>query len=246
MLIDVHAHVLSSAFDADRDAVLARNKDVIIVENGLNYDYNLRVLALAKKFPNVRAALGLYPTEVVKLSDAEFAEQLKFFEKQKDKIVAIGEIGLDLQEIEDIKLQKGRFMEIVELAKRLQKPVIVHSRKAEKETVEVLESLSAKKVIMHCFCGNMKLVKKIEDNGWHITIPALVETSKHFQVVAERVNSNQLLTETDSPHLNPTKTERNEPKNVLIAIKKIAEIKKCDIDEVAKNIFMNAQKLFLV
>ncbi|HLD12357.1 MAG TPA: TatD family hydrolase [Candidatus Nanoarchaeia archaeon] len=246
MLIDVHAHMLSKAFDGDRDAVLERNKDVIIVENGVNYEDNVRALALAKKYTNVRAALGLYPTEVVRLSDEMFIDNLKFLEKHKEEMVAIGEIGLDLQEIESITLQRDRFVEIVELAKKLGKPVIVHSRKAEKEAVEALESVGAKKVVMHCFCGNMKLVKRIEDNGWYITIPALIETSKHFQVVAERVSSNQLLTETDSPHLNPIKTERNEPKNVFVAIKKIAEIKKCDIDEVMKNIFMNAQKLFFV
>ena len=229
MLVDVHAHVTSEAFAADREAMLERNKDVLIIENGLHPKNNDEVLALAKQYKNVKASLGIYPVHTLELSAEQFAQQLRFFEKQKEKIVAIGEIGLDLQEIPDLGVQQDRFVQQVKLAQKLHKPVIVHSRKAEKETVDVLESLGYKKVVMHCFCGNMKLVKRIEDNGWCITIPALVVTSLHFQTVAARMNINQLLTETDSPYLNPVKEERNEPRNVALAIKKIAEIKKMDV-----------------
>ncbi|MDO8556640.1 MAG: TatD family hydrolase [Nanoarchaeota archaeon] len=246
MLVDVHAHVTSEQFAVDRDAMLARHKDMLIIENGLNPENNLEVLALAKKYPQVKASLGIYPKHTVEFSPAQFDEQLKFMEKQKDHIVAIGEIGLDLQELPSLDIQQERFIQQVKLAQKLHKPVIVHSRKAEKETVETLASIGYKKVVMHCFCGNMKLVKMVEDFGWSITIPALVVTSSHFKAVADRVSINQLLTETDSPYLNPVKNERNEPRNVLLAIKKIAEIKKLDVDEVEKNVFMNAQRLFLV
>ncbi len=245
MLIDVHAHMTLEAFDADRAEMLSRNKDIIIVENGVHSRNNLEVLALAKSFPNVRASLGIYPTHAVEMSEEEFSKELKHIGQQKDKIVAVGEIGLDLQEIKDLKLQKERFIQLVELAKKLGKPAIIHSRKAEKEAVETLQSLNYKKIIMHCFMGSLKLVKQIEDAGWFITIPSLVAISQHFQHVAARVNINQLLTETDSPYLNPNKGERNEPRNVSLAIKKIFEIKNMDENEVEKNIFMNAQKLLL-
>ena len=245
MLVDVHAHMTLEAFDADRNEVLKRNSHVLIIENGLNHKNNLKALSLANSYPNVRAALGMYPTHAIEASEEKFFEELKHIEQQKDKAVAIGEIGLDLQEIKELKLQKERFIQMVELARRLGKPIIVHSRKAEKEAVETLQSLNYKKVIMHCFMGRMKLVKQIEDAGWSITIPSLVTTSQHFQNVAARVSINQLLTETDSPYLNPEKDERNEPGNVLLAIRKIAEIKGMDEYEVEKNIFMNAQKLLL-
>ncbi|MEK6812821.1 MAG: TatD family hydrolase [Nanoarchaeota archaeon] len=246
MLIDVHTHLTLPAFDQDRDTVMERNKNVLIIENGLYAESNLQVLELCKRYANVKAALGIYPTHAVDLAEEQFYLQLKWIKKQKNQCVAVGEIGLDLQEIESLQLQRERFIQLVELAKKMHKPVIVHSRKAEKETVETLQSLNYKKVIMHCFCGNMKLVKQIEDAGWCITIPSLVITSQHFQHVASRVNINQLLTETDAPYLNPVKEERNEPKNVMHAIKKIAEIKKLECDEVEKNIFMNAQKMLLM
>ena len=244
MLVDVHAHLTIGQFDKDIDEVMKRNKDVTIIENGLDYENNLKVLELAGKYKNVRAALGLYPTHAVEINDENFANVLKFIKKNKSKTCAVGEIGLDLQEIEDIKLQRERFIELVELARKIDKPVIVHSRKAEKETVEALESTGYKKVVMHCFCGNMKLVKRIEDNGWFITIPVIVLNSQQFQLIAERVSINQILTETDSPYLHFNKNERNEPRNVSYSLKKISEIKNMDEDEVKKNIFMNFQKLF--
>src|SRR3989344_6109479 len=140
MLVDVHAHMLSSQFAADRKEVLNRNRDIMIVENGLNMVSNQLALELSEKFPWVKVALGLYPTDAVALSDDGFANNLDFIRKNSDKMVAVGEIGLDLQEIVDIKLQRKRFIALVELAKKLHKPVIVHSRKAEKEAVETLES----------------------------------------------------------------------------------------------------------
>lgn len=246
MLVDVHAHMTLERFKKDIDEVMERNKGVIIVENGLDHKNNLEVLELAKKYNNVRPALGIYPTHAVGLDDNSFEKELKFIEKNKSKISAVGEIGMDLQEIKDITLQKERFIRLIELARKINKPVIVHSRKAESQTVDTLEETGYKKVIMHCFCGNMKLVKRIEDNGWFITIPALVVKSQQFQLVAEKVNINQLLTETDSPYLHFNRDERNEPKNVLHSIKKISEIKNMDENEVERNIFMNFQKIFSI
>jgi len=246
MLVDVHAHMTLKNFDSDIDEVMLRNKDVIIVENGLNHESNLKTLDLSSKYKNVKAALGLYPTHAVELDEDSFEDELKFIASNKDKMIAIGEIGLDLKEIKTINLQRERFIELVKLAQKLDKPVIVHSRRAERDTVETLEGIGYKKVVMHCFCGNMKLVKRIEDNGWFITTPVIVQNSQQFQLIAERVNINQLLTETDSPYLHFIRDERNEPRNVLHSIKKISEIKKLNEEEVTKNIYMNFQKLFKI
>ena len=130
------------------------------------------------------------------------------------------------------------------MAKKLNKPLIVHSRKAEKETLEFLETFNYKKINMHCFCGNKKLLKKINDLNFYMSIPPNVIRSQQFQIAIETININNLLTETDCPYLSPFVGKRNEPAFVIESIKKIAEIKKFNLVETENNIFMNFQKLF--
>ena len=160
----------------------------------------------------------------------------------KDKLLFIGEVGLDYAQTKD-KEQQETFQKMISLAEKLKKSLVVHSRKAEQEAVAMLESSKAKKVIMHCFSGNFSLIKKIEDNGWHFSIPTNIVRSTHFQELVRKVDINQLLTETDSPFLSPYPRKRNEPSFVIEAVKKIAEIKGMDIIEVENNLFMNFQRL---
>ena len=178
------------------------------------------------------------------MSEKQFEDELKFVAKNSDKIAAIGEVGLDFQDIEDKKLQIERFGHVIKLAKKLNKPLIVHSRKAEKETLEFLETFNYKKINMHCFCGNKKLLKKINDLNFYMSIPPNVIRSQQFQIAIETININNLLTETDCPYLSPFVGKRNEPAFVIESIKKIAEIKKFNLVETENNIFMNFQKLF--
>ncbi|HLD15444.1 MAG TPA: TatD family hydrolase [Candidatus Nanoarchaeia archaeon] len=244
MLVDVHAHLHLPQFNEDRAEVIKRASNVLIIENGLDPESNRKVLELSKKFLNVKAALGFYPTHVIKLSEKQFEDELKFVAKNSDKIAAIGEVGLDFQDIEDKKLQIERFGHVIKLAKKLNKPLIVHSRKAEKETLEFLETFNYKKINMHCFCGNKKLLKKINDLNFYMSIPPNVIRSQQFQIAIETININNLLTETDCPYLSPFVGKRNEPAFVIESIKKIAEIKKFNLVETENNIFMNFQKLF--
>ena len=111
----------------------------------------------------------------------------------------------------------------------------MHSRGAEKECVEILETSSNKKVHLHMFSGNKKLIKKAEDLGFYFSIPCIINKSQHFQMMTEIVNINQLLTETDCPWLSPFPDKQNEPAFIKFTIEKIA---------VENNIFMNYQKLF--
>ena len=137
------------------------------------------------------------------------------------------------------------FNKVLSLAEKINKPVIVHSRKAEKECIEILETFKIKHIDMHCFGGNFKLVKKIQDNGWIFSIPTNIVRLFHFQKIVEETPMSQLLTETDSPYLSPYPEKRNEPSFVVETIKKISEIKKLDEEEVKKLIYMNFQKIFL-
>ena len=136
------------------------------------------------------------------------------------------------------------FQKVLELAKKLDKPVIIHSRKAEIECISILEKFRMKRVIMHCFSGKKSLIKRCVENGWFLTIPPVLVRLEHFKMMAEIVPLENLLTETDAPYLSPIKGELNFPYNVEISIKEIAKIKNLDENFVSEKIFENAEKIF--
>ena len=115
---------------------------------------------------------------------------------------------------------------------------------AEKEVIEILEEEKAEKVMMHCFCGKFKLVKRIVENGWKLSLPTNIVRNELFQKVAREIDISKILTETDAPYLSPFKESVNEPAFVQETINKIAEIKGMDPTEVANVIYMNYQNLF--
>ena len=143
-----------------------------------------------------------------------------------------------------IKEQKELFEKMISLAEKLNKPIIVHSRKAEEDAIGMLKSSKLKKIIMHCFTGKKSLVKKIADNGWFLTAPTCITRSTQFQENIKLVPITQLFCETDAPYLSPYKDKRNEPAYVLEAYKKVAEIKGMELKEVINNVWMNWQKVF--
>jgi TatD DNase family protein len=257
ILTDVHSHLDHPKFN-DLDEVIARAKEAgvkVIVSNGINPETNRRVLELSKKYDIVKAALGVYPVMQLKreisegsypLKNVEFSvdDELKFIEKTKSKIVAIGECGLDGIDKKWMAEQKDVFEKQIKLAKKLGKPIIVHSRKAEEDAVDMLEEAGVRKVVLHCFSGKKSLVKRAAELGYSFSIPTNVVFSEHFQNVVKEVNINQLFTETDAPYLGPFKGKRNEPANIIEGVKKIASIKGFEVEEVANNIWMNYQKLF--
>ncbi len=260
MLVDVHAHLNHPRYeDVEKVIERCRKKKVIVVNNGLNPKTNRSCLELAKKHPDViKAALGVYPLDGLNLLDPEsfgierelekvdLDEEIEFIKKNKKDVSAIGEVGIDYKFVKDRnKEQADNLMKFVELAEKLKVPLIVHSRGAEKDVVDLLETSKTKKIIMHFFSGNMKLVNRIEDNGWFISIPCAIDRSQQYQLIAEKVNINQILTETDSPYAPPAGEEINEPAFVKNTIKIMAKIKKMTEEEVENNIFMNFQKLFL-
>jgi|SRR3989344_997417 len=251
MLIDVHCHLdklIEEGFPLDKALKNCKDSNVkIIVVNGTDHEQNIKVLDLAKKHEEVKPALGIYPLDALKLSEAEIDEEIEFIIENKKVVRAIGEVGLDLKEEElhkTLDKQKINLAKFVNLAIKLDKPVIVHSRKAELHTIELLESLQAKKVIMHCFSGKMSLVDRIVKNGWLLSIPANIHYNQQFQDVVKRVSLSNLLCETDTPYLHPLKEWPNEPANVIYSYKKIAEIKGIKLEEVEKEIENNFNKLF--
>ena len=251
MLIDVHCHLdmlVKEGISVKQAVANALKKKVsIIVVNGVNPKHNRDILALSEDFPEIKPALGMYPIDALSLTDKVIDEEIDFIIKNKSKVYAIGEIGLDLKEEELHKTfdrQKKVFEKFVRLGMKLDKPVIVHSRKAELQTIEMLEEIGAKKVIMHCFSGKMSLAERIAKNGWCLSIPANCKYSQQFQDVIKRVSIDNLLCETDSPYLHPDKKWPNEPANVIESYRVIAKIKDLKLSEVEKKIEMNYKRLF--
>ena len=245
MIVDVHSHLTFPDFKKDLNEVIERAKGagvVSIISSGTSIESNKEVLELSKKFQIVKASLGAYPTEVKK---SNIDEQLEFIKKNKAKIVAIGEAGLDYKELQNKEEQKFCFEKVISLAEKLNKPLVVHSRKAESDALDLIESSKLKKVIMHCFTPKMSIVKRAQELGYNFSIPTVITRLEHFQEMVKRIPLNQLLTETDAPFLSPFRGKRNEPSFIVESLKKMAEIKNMDVKEVENNIYMNYQKLFL-
>jgi TatD DNase family protein len=161
-----------------------------------------------------------------------------------DSIVSIGEIGLDYHWVKDPKLrdyQETAFIEFIELAKEVDKPLVIHSRKAEKEALDILESQGGvSKVLMHCFNGSVDLIDRIVKNRWLLSVPTAVVNRKNHQKIAQACPLDSMVIETDAPFLSPDKERRNEPSKVYYSAKKIAELKQIPISEVAEKTTRNA------
>lgn len=246
VFIDMHCHI-DFYKDEEIEKIIerARKENVgIIVNNSVKTENMSRVMKLAEKYEEVKAGLGIYPIDVLPLNDKEFEKEIEYIRKNKDGIVVIGEVGLDYKEdAEEHDKQKDVFRRFISLSIELNKPIIVHSRKAEGECIQILEEMKAKKVIMHCFSGKLSLVKRIIENKWFLTIPTSVKNSEHFQKVISMTPIKQLLCETDSPYLHPDKKMNNEPANVVESYKKIAEIKGISLNEAEKMIGENYNRL---
>lgn len=247
VFIDIHCH-LEMCVDIEKCVENAEKKDVkIILTQGTNVETNREALKMSERYGIVKACLGIYPIEALKMSDKEIDAEIDFIRKNKDKIAGIGEVGIDFKESienEEHERQKRIFRKFVELSIELDKPVIVHSRKAELECIEILEKMNAKRVIMHCFCGKRKLVERIIKNGWFITIPTSVTYLQQFQENALNTPLKQIFCETDSPFLHPDKKEKNEPVNVARSYEEISRIMKIKENLVKKQVYENYLNLF--
>ena len=244
MFIDIHCH-LDLLKDINKAIERAEEREVeIIITNGINVKNNREVLKLAEENKNIKAAIGIYPIDALELSDSQIDEEIEFIKENKDKIIAIGEVGMDFKESADKERQKTTFEKFIRLAKQIDKPIIVHSRKAEKECIEALERLGAKKVILHYFSGNFSLAERAVKNSWFLSIPTAVYYSEHFQKIAKELPLDNLLCETDSPFSHPMKQGQNEPSNVIYSYKKIALLKGIPLHEVEEKIEENFSRLF--
>lgn len=243
--IDTHCHI-DMMNDIDGIVERARAEDVkIILNNGIDVKSNRKTLELAEKYPEVKAVLGIYPIEALKMNDEEIDNEIEFIKKNNDKIVGIGEVGIDLKWSKELENQKKIFEKFIDLAKELDKPIIVHSRNVEEDVIKILNDRMAEKVIIHCFNGELELIEEVVNKGWFFSIPANINFSEHFQKLVEKTPIENLLCETDSPYLHPLKGHRNnEPRNVIESYKKIAEIKGLGLKDIENQIEDNFKGVF--
>lgn len=226
MYYDIHCH-LDSYPDAEPVVRRAREAGVgLILTNGTNPAENRAALGLADRFAEVEAALGLYPNEALKLSDEEVAAELEWIGRQRPR--AIGEIGLDYHH-DDSRKERMRavFTDSLSVAERIGRPVLVHSRKAEAEVIDILGSADVT-ADLHCFGGSLKLARRAADSGCYFSIPASIVRSTHFQRLVEELPDDLLLTETDSPWLSPDPERQNEPANIPLVVREIARVRRLD------------------
>ncbi len=258
-LLDVHSHLNHADFKKDLPEVLKRAEKAgvkVILCSGVNPPSNREVLELARKYPLIKASLGIYPIDALGLAEAEIGlprqtvpidleEEFKFIERHKDQVVSIGEVGMDFywaKKEETYEKQAENFRKIIRFAIRIGKPLVIHSRKAEEECIDILEQEIKHHeipVIQHCFSGRKSLMARAGALGHYFSIPPNILRSGSFQTLVKKVDINQLLTETDAPYLSPYPDTRNEPAFVLESIKKIAEIKGLSVEETAQKIWDN-------
>jgi len=240
MFVDIHCHLEHPLLSQRLQEVLddMQKNSVFACTAGTDLDSNKKAVAYAVQHKQVGCFLGVYPRysyhEAMKdiITDDEFEACMTFITQQKDLLLGIGEIGLDFSQHYNQKQQEEDFVEQCELASRWNKPVLIHSRKAEQRVFELLETTSVKKVILHAFSGKKKLVQKGVEQGYTFSIPTAVTRSQQFQENVKEIPLQQLLAETDAPFMSPFPDKTNEPAFVIEGYKKIAEIKKRSLDEV--------------
>ncbi len=245
MLIDVHAHLDFSQFDADRDAVVERAnaEGIVIINSGLGTTGIRKTLELTEKYDNVYATLGLTPTE---LGEKEIDASIELIRQNREKIIGVGEVGLDYYWVKDEEKRRQEavnFQRFIELSQELHLPLVIHSRDAEEDLLNILkeENMLA---LLHCFGGDAKQAAVAAAEGHLISIPANLQNSKQKQSVAKAVPLDSLVLETDAPYLSPVPKTRNEPVNIRQTAKKIAEIKCVDYSAVEDATTRNAKRFF--
>jgi TatD DNase family protein len=246
-MIDVHCHLEQKDYEKDRDEVIKKCKRelkavITCCCHPDDFDLTMEMVGKYKNF--VFATVSIHPEYIKEIEHLRVDDFLKKIEENKEKIVGIGETGLDfkIEEPEWREKQKELFIKFIDLAKSLNLPLVIHARKAFAEAIEILEKFGAKRVLMHFFTAK-ELLPKIIKNGWSISVNTTLLNSKKIKKIVRDLPIEKIMTETDSPWLGPNGT-RNDPTSVKFVIERIAEIKKIDSKEVDKITTQNAIEFF--
>lgn len=262
MYVDVHTHLTHEAFlrDADEVAVRAHRAGLAcVIVNGLEPVSNRQVLSLCERHDHLYPALGIYPVDAVasKIDRGAWKHsfappevfdvdgEIDFIDSVAGTLVAFGECGLDQYWVMDQAREQERVLErFCELARKHDKPLIVHTRKAEQRCFEILQHAGIEKANFHCFGGKVKLAKKIAEAGYYLSIPTVVVRSEAFQQQLRALPLDRVLTETDAPYMGPEQGKRNEPSTVVRAVSVMAQVVGIREEAMAQVIRDNCRRLF--
>jgi len=254
---DSHSHYNDEKFNEDREQLIqdTYNDGVTkFVCAGYNIKSSLDSLKMSKKYEFIYSICGISPNDIPQ-SEQELWKDIDEISKivkthQDKKLVAIGEIGLDYYwNKENKELQKQAFIKQIELANELELPIVIHSRDASVDTIEVLKTNPVnKKGIFHCCQLNQEMIRQALELGYYISFagPITFKNVKNADDCVKIVPMDKILIETDSPYLSPEpyRGKRNDSRNVKYVAQKIAKIKGLALEEVAKITYENAMRIF--
>ncbi len=263
MYVDVHAHLIHPAFAGREDEIARRAAEAgvtRVIVNGLEPRSNRAVLELCERHDNLLPALGIYPVDAIasRIDRAAWTHpwdppapfdadaEVDFIASVADRLVAIGECGLDAYwDTGHMDEQERVLRRLAEVAIAADKPLILHTRKAEERTFAILKEMGVRRADFHCFGGKAKLAVQIAEAGYHLSIPPVVVRADSFQRLVQKLPLESLLTETDCPYMGPTQ-DTNEPANVPVGVAKMAELRGLSPEDMAAAIRSNFEALFRV
>ena len=256
---DSHAHYNDEKFEIDRDEVISSVKAegiTRLVSVGYSVEASKFAEKLSDRYEFIYYSCGISPNDLPQTEEELWKklEEIKKIANQKhEKLVAIGEIGLDYYwNKENMNLQKLAFIEQIRLANELNLPIIIHSREAVADTIDILKNKqeSIKRGIFHCCPLNRELVKEALKLGYYISFagPITFKNSKNADEIIKMVPLEKILIETDSPFLSPehNRGKRNDSRNVKFIAQKIAQVKEIELEEIAKITYENANRIFKI
>ncbi|MBZ9522409.1 TatD family hydrolase [Bacillus safensis] len=254
MLFDTHAHLNAEQYNEDLEQVIERAKSekvekIVVV--GFDRPTITRAMELIEEYDFIYAAIGWHPVDAIDMTDEDLA-WIKDL-SQHEKVVAIGEMGLDYYWDKSPKdVQKEVFRRQIALAKEVNLPIVIHNRDATEDVVTILKEEGAAEVggIMHCFTGSLETAKACMEMNFYISFggPVTFKNAKKPKEVVKEIPSDKLLIETDCPYLTPVpfRGKRNEPSYVKYIAEQIAELREISFEELAELTTINAKKVFRI
>ncbi|MDO5550959.1 MAG: TatD family hydrolase [Lachnospiraceae bacterium] len=252
MIFDTHAHYDDEAFDQDREAVLNALQEAgigAVVNVGASLESTERTLKLTEEYPFIYGAVGVHPSDSKDLTE----EDIQWLEglTNRDKVVAVGEIGLDYYwEDPDHEIQKKWFVRQLALARKVKLPVIIHSRDAAKDTLDIMKAERSQEIggVIHCFSYGKEMAREYLDMGFFLGIGGVVtfQNGKKLKEVVEYAPLEQLVLETDCPYLAPVpnRGKRNSSLNLPYVVEGIAALKGITPQQVMEVTWENAKRLY--
>lgn len=256
MIFDTHVHYDDHAYDEDREELLAalpENGVTKVVNIGASYETTMEAQRLAEKYDFIYFAAGIHPSEVdeyeKRKADMKWLREMA----QKDKCVAVGEIGLDYY-WDDVapSVQKVWFREQLEVAKDLGKPIVIHSRDAAQDTYDIMEEMGGTELnaVVHCFSYEVEMAKRFLNLGYYIGLGGVLtyKNGRKQKEVMEMIPLDRLLLETDCPYLPPTphRGERNSSLYLPFVVEEMARIKGISTTEIEEITYKNAMEFYRI